>query len=342
MAREAKIKCLVFDLDSTLWQGVLSEGGGDELIPGMKEFILELDKRGIVMSIASKNEESAALKNLRRFGLEEYFLCPEIGWGAKSESVKNIISSLGIKEGSVGFIDDNPFERDEVAFALPDVRTYDAAEFEDLLTLDEFCPTFITEDAKNRRNMYRADFARKKDEQSFGGSTEEFLMTLGMKLRISRVSEEDLRRVHELTLRTHQLNSTGYTYDFDELRAFIDSPDHIFIIASLEDKYGDSGKVGIILLQKQDGAYLLKLLIVSCRVMSRGVGTALLVHAVRLAKNNGARLLAEFKETEHNRIMYITYKMMGFEDIGEDGDELLLEYMDEALPEYPPYLHLEI
>ncbi|MBR4296198.1 MAG: HAD-IIIC family phosphatase [Clostridia bacterium] len=342
MAKEAKIKCLVFDLDRTLWHGILSEGGGKELIEGMREFVLELDRRGIVMSIASKNDENAAMKNLRLLGLEEYFLCPKINWGAKSESIKNIISSLGIKQGAVAFIDDNPFERDEVAFALPDVRTYDALEFDKMLEYDEFCPVFITEDAKNRRSMYRADFERKEDEAAFGGSAEEFLSTLGMNLKISKVTKEDLRRVHELTVRTHQLNSTGYTYSFEELEAMIDSPDHIFLIASLEDKYGDSGKVGILLIEKSGDTYLLKLLIVSCRVMSRGIGTALLTYAVRLAALNGVKLLAEFKETEHNRIMYITYKLMGFEEIEENGNDILLGFADDELPEFPEYLRVEV
>ena len=341
MAKEAKIKCLVFDLDNTLWQGVLSEGGGKELISGMREFITELDRRGIIMSIASKNNFDAAMENLKHFSLEEYFLCPEINWGAKSDSLKNIISNLGIKQGSVAFIDDNQFERDEVAFSLPDVRTYDAADFKNLLQADEFCPAFITEDAKNRRSMYLADFARREDEKAFGGSAEEFLMTLDMKLKISPVTEGDLRRVHELTLRTHQLNSTGYTYDFDELKALINSPDHVFLIASLNDKYGDSGKVGIMLLEKLKGAYMLKLLIVSCRVMSRGVGTALLTHAVKLAKAEGKKLYAEFRETEHNRIMYITYKMMGFDEAEEKGADILLEYAEEQAPDYPPYLDIK-
>ena len=341
MAREEKIKCLIFDLDGTLWSGVLSEGGGRELTRGMREFVYELDRRGIVMSIASKNDFEAAMTNLRRFGLEEYFLCPEINWGAKSASIKNIISSLGIKAGSVALLDDNPFERDEVSFAMPDVRVYDAADFKDLPDREEFCPAFITEDAKNRRKMYRADFARREDEKAFGGSAEEFLKTLDMKLEISHVTENDLKRVHELTLRTHQLNSTGYTYDFDELKALIYSREHIFLIASLKDKYGDSGKVGIMLMEKNEGAYTLKLLIVSCRVMSRGVGTALLTHAIKLAKSENKRLLANFRETEHNRIMYITYKMMGFDEAEENGSDILLEFAEAEAPEYPPYLDIK-
>ncbi len=342
MAKEAKIKCLVFDLDCTLWQGILSEGGGKELIVGMADFIYELDRRGIIMSIASKNDFEGAMANLRRFGLDKYFLCPRINWGAKSDSIKSIIADLGIKAGSVAFIDDNPFERDEVAFALPDVRTYDAADFASLPGLEEFNPYFITEDASRRRDMYRADFARKEDEKGFVGSAEEFLMTLGMKLDISPVTEKDLMRVHELTLRTHQLNSTGYTYDYEELRKFIDSPRHVFLIASLCDKYGDSGKVGLVLMEKNEDAYRLKLLIVSCRVMSRGVGTALLICAIRLARADGKGLVAEFRETEHNRIMYITYKMMGFEEKEENGEDILLGYAEEQIPEYPPYLDVKL
>ncbi|MEE0970180.1 MAG: HAD-IIIC family phosphatase [Clostridia bacterium] len=340
MAREEKIKCLIFDLDCTVWEGVLSEGGGKRLVDGMREFISELDRRGIIMSIASKNEHETAMKVLDTFGISDYFLCPRIGWGAKSESVKGITEDLGIKLGSVAFIDDNPFERDEVAFAYPDVRCYDAADFSELLERAEFNPVFITEDAKNRREMYIADFARKNDEKSFGGSAEEFLLTLGMDLSISPVTESDLERVHELTLRTHQLNSTGYTYDFDELKSLIDSDEYVFLVARLHDKYGDSGKVGIMLLRKTESAYILKLLIVSCRVMSRGVGTALLTHAVRLAREEEKDLLAEFKETEHNRIMYITYKMAGFEEAEENGSDILLRYSEEELPEYPPYLNI--
>lgn len=341
MAKEAKIKCLVFDLDGTLWQGVLSEGGGNELVCGIKEFIFELDRRGIVMSIASKNEEKAATEKLGAFGLCDYFLCPKISWQPKSESIKAIISDLGIKAGSVAFLDDNPFERDEVAFALPDVRTYDASDFASLLDMPEFNPTFITEDARCRRAMYRADFKRKQDEAKYRGPAEEFLKTLGMRLSIKDVTEKDLRRVEELTLRTHQLNSTGYTYDFDELSSLISSEKHIFKVASLKDRYGDSGKVGILLMEKRRDTYLLKLLIVSCRVMSRGVGTALLTYAVRRAASDGKKLFAEFRETEHNRIMYVTYKMMGFDEAEENGNDLLLLYSEKNVPEYPPYLCVE-
>lgn len=341
MAIEEKIKCLVFDLDGTLWRGVLSEGGANELEPCAAELIKELDERGVIMSIASKNDESAALARLGRFGIGEYFLCPRISWAPKSESIKAIADELGIKLGSIAFIDDNEFERDEVSFKLPDVRVYDASELGTLAEKPEFNPVFITEDAKHRREMYIADIGRKKAEESYSGSADEFLATLGMHLTLSPVTEEDLKRVYELTVRTHQLNSTGYTYDYDELRALIGSEDHIFLIASLTDRYGDSGKVGLLLIEKGE-KYRIKLLIVSCRVMSRGIGTALLTCAIKRAVSDGKGLVAEFRETEHNRIMYITYKLSGFDEISELGEELLLEYAEDGAPDFAEYLDVEL
>jgi FkbH-like protein len=186
--------------------------------------------------------------------------------------------------------------------------------------------------------MYRADLTRQAAERDFSGSAEEFLSTLDMRLDISPVTESDLQRVEELTVRTHQLNSTGYTYSYEELLALSQSPNHIFRIYGLKDRYGDSGKVGLLLLENGAEALRLKLLIVSCRVMSRGIGSALLSYATQLAALMGKKLQAEFFETEHNRIMYITYKLAGFEEIQESGSELLLEYQKSEPMAFPPYL----
>lgn len=334
----SRVKCVIWDLDNTLWEGTLSEGGGEALRPGAREAVLELDRRGIVQSISSKNDHDAAMKRLAGHGLQSYFLCPQISWDPKSSGVQEILAILNLKPEATAFVDDSAFERDEVRRVLPTLHFYDGAGLTQMLALPEFQVPFITEDAANRRKMYQADIDRQNAEKHFTGDCDDFLKTLHMKLEIAPVSEHDLRRVEELTVRTHQLNSTGYTYSYDELAALSTDPNYIFKICGLTDDYGESGKVGLLLLEDKGDALCIKLLIVSCRVMSRGIGSALLCYATQLAKQLGKRLLAEFCETEHNRIMYITYKLSGFEEIEENGRQLLFQYMPEQPLPYADYL----
>src|SRR5258708_39532021 len=122
------IKCVVWDLDGTLWQGTLLEGDDLILTPGMKGVIQELDNRGILQSIASKNDYVVAWEKLAAFGLDEYFLHPQINWANKSDSIKAIADKLGIGLDTFVFVDDQAFERDEVRYFLPEVATIDAAD----------------------------------------------------------------------------------------------------------------------------------------------------------------------------------------------------------------------
>lgn len=337
-----QIKCVIWDLDNTLWEGVLTEDGGHTLRPGAEETLRELDRRGIIQSVSSKNDFDAARKRLEEKGLWEYFLCPQISWNNKSDGVGTILEMLNIKEEAAAFVDDSAFERDEVQYVYPKVRAYDAKDVGALTRLPEFQVRFITEDAARRREMYRADLERQTAESDFAGSNEEFLATLHMKMTIEPVTEPELQRVEELTIRTHQLNSTGYTYSYEELKSLIRSPKHRFYICGLEDDYGTSGKVGLLLMEESEEALTIKLLIVSCRVMSRGIGSALLCFATQKAAETGKPLRAEFLETEYNRIMYITYKLSGFEEIEEEGDKVLLQYQHEEPLEIAEYIELGV
>lgn len=342
MAEKKKVKCLVWDLDNTLWEGTLLEDNSVKLYPGIEDTLRELDRRGILLSIASKNEPEPVMALLEEMGLKDLFLYPQIGWGSKAQSVSDISKALNLGLDSFAFIDDQPFERDDVKTAHPMVQVYDAAQRDELLSLPELMPRFVTEDSRLRREMYRSDLARKADEAAYTGSSEEFLTTLSMELTIAPVIPGDLERVEELTLRTNQLNSTGYTYDFDELSTFMTSPDHTFLIASLTDRYGSYGKIGLMLLEETEENLELKLLLMSCRVMTRGIGSALLVHALKLAEAFNKPLRAQFVDTGRNRMMYITYKLMGFEEIQENGDWSLLEYQGDQYRDYPDYLQVRI
>lgn len=338
-------KCLIWDLDNTLWQGTLAEGGSVTLRDGVREVLAELDRRGILLSVASKNEYDDAMDKLREFGISEYFLYPQICWSSKADSVAAIANALNIGMDSLAFIDDQSFEREEVRYHHPEVLTIDAADMDKLTEMPEFTPRFITEDSGLRREMYRSDLCRKAEESTFTGSSEEFLATLDMHLTIAPVAYGDLERVEELTVRTNQLNSTGVTYGFEELESYISSPRHIFLIASLKDKFGTYGKIGIVLLEETETELRIKLLLMSCRVMTRGIGSALLVHLIKLAEAKGKALKADFIHTGRNRVMYVTYKLMGFEEENpedSDAEQCTLIYRGEEKKEYPSYLTLQI
>jgi FkbH-like protein len=335
------VKCVVWDLDHTLWDGILLEDDEVTLRPNVLEIVRELDERGILQSVASKNDPARAHETLRRFGLEEYFLYPQINWGSKAESVKTIAELINIGLDSVAFVDDQPFERAEVQFSLPSVLCLDAAELDTLLDLPELKPRFITEDSRRRRLMYLADQRRDSVEREFEGPKEEFLATLGMVFTIGRAREEDLRRAEELTVRTNQLNTTGRTYSYEELDAFRRSPRHRLLVTSLRDNFGGYGKIGLALIECDEREWIIRLLLMSCRVMSRGVGSILLQYVMRGASEAGVRLLAEFVQNDRNRMMFVTYKLAGFKELpGEEGGRLLECDLSRVRP-FPDYVTVE-
>lgn len=152
--------------------------------------------------------------------------------------------------------------------------------------------------------------------------------------------EGDLERAEELTVRTHQLNATGVTYSHEELDAFRCSDDHLLLVASLEDRFGSYGTIGLALIERHPELWTLKLLLMSCRVMSRGVGAVLLNHVLRLASAAAVRLQAEFVPTDRNRVMYVTYKFAGFSEVSTAGPIHVLEHSLASIPGPPSHVEL--
>lgn len=336
------IKLVVWDLDETLWHGTLLEDGSVCLKDNVVEIIQTLDRRGILQSIASKNNYDQAMDQLRRFGIGEYFLYPQINWGSKAASLKTIASSINIGLDAVAFIDDQEFERDEVSFSLPEVSCIDPAELESLIERPDMNPRFITKDSRLRRLMYISDLERKRAEEAFVGPQEEFLATLKMDLRIRLAELEDLNRAEELTLRTNQLNTTGYAYSYEELNEFRQSDRHKLLIASLTDKYGAYGKIGLALIECAAAQWTIKLLLMSCRVMSKGVGTILINYILKLAKEAKVRLRAEFAHNGRNRMMYVFYKFANFHEVARHGDLIIFENDLSRIRDFPPYMTVKI
>jgi FkbH-like protein len=332
-----KTKLVIWDLDNTVWQGVLSEGDDVSLRPGIGSVMEALDQRGILQSVSSKNNHDDAFRKLEEFGLAHFFLYPKINWDSKSENIKKIIEQINISQDTVAFIDDQAFERDEVKFSLPDVTVISAEDIDDILSFDSMNPVHITEDSRLRRSMYQNDIKRNEAESGYNGTKEEFLSSLQMRVIITPALEEHLQRAEELTARTHQLNSTGYVYPYDELARFIESDEYRLWIVDMSDRYGIYGKIGLVLIHCNQDVWTLKLLLTSCRVISRGIGSLLLSIIINKAIQAEKRLLAEFVPTDRNRIMLITYSMLGFKEYESNGNTMVLEYKagsERMLPKY--------
>lgn len=339
---QGRVKCVVWDLDNTLWDGVLLEDERVVVRPSVVDHLRRLDSLGVLHSIASRNDADLALGKLRELGLVELFLHPQIGWNAKSDSIDHIAKALNLGLDAFAFVDDQPFELAEVAHALPAVTCVDVAELDEALARPEFHPRFVTDESAQRRLMYQGQAARDEQEREFVGSSDEFLASLGMTFTIAPARTEDLQRAEELTVRTNQLNSTGRTYSYEELNELRESPDHLLLVASLTDRFGSYGKIGLTLVEKGEDVWRLCMLLMSCRVMSRGVGSVLLNHIMGLAAAAGAALHADFVETGRNRMMQITYAFAGFTEVSREGKHVVLAADLGRLQPPAPYVTLEI
>lgn len=313
-AQPVTVKCLVWDLDNTLWQGTLLEDGEVALPETIRDVIVELDSRGILQSICSRNDHDLAWARLETLGLAEYFVLPEIGWGRKSDAVRRIAEQLNFAQGTIAFIDDQPAERAEVAYHLPEVRCYPAEAAATLTGLPEFTPAVSTVDSRRRREMYQAGFRRDAERTEFAGADEDFLRSLELVLRIGRATEEELSRVEELTLRTSQMNATGVHYSDATLRALLRDPNHEVLVAAMSDRFGPHGAVGVVLIEKHSTVWHLRLLATSCRVVSFGAGSTLLAWLGDQAYRAGVHFVADFRPTDRNRMMEIAYRFAGFDD----------------------------
>lgn len=344
MMKDGKeIKCVVWDLDHTIWDGTLVENDDVKLKPGVKDVIKTLDARGILHSVASKNQYEDAMAKIKEFGLDDYFLYPEIHWNSKSSSIGNIQKNLNFAIDTFLFVDDQPFEREEVESVHPEVTTIDASEYLKLPEFPRLNPRFITDDSQRRRKMYQDDIKRKVEQDEYKGPEEEFLASLDMHFTIADCHEEDLKRAEELTVRTNQLNATGRTYDYDELNEFRLSDKYKLIVCELIDKYGSYGKIGLALIEMNEEFWHLRLLLMSCRVMARGVGSVLMSYIMQECKKAGKKLRADFRHTGRNRMMFVSYKFANFKEVNTDEEGNILFENDLSMVQpFPPYIDVKI
>ena len=337
----------MWDLDGTLWDGVLAEGDTPLLRSDVANLIRELDRRGVLQSLASRNDASA-LGVLERFGLRDYFLHPQLGSAAKSSAIARIAAELGLALDAIAFVDDEAFERAEVASVHPGVVTVDARDAATLLTRQDI--SIPPGAGIDRRRLHQSELQRRSAETEAGGPSEAFLATLGMRLVARRAGPSDLDRIEELMVRTNQLNTTGRFIARAELDRLCAAEDHLALVVELRDRFGDYGTIGFALVEVREERWTMRMLMVSCRVEDRGVGSAVLCYLIQLAHRQGAGFFAEYVRTEKNRRMYVTLKLAGFNEVDRSAAGVLLQFdptlapplpASRALPSGPPWIHIE-
>ena len=308
-----KVKCLVWDLDNTLWNGILIETEDNEsleLKAGVLETIKKLDERGIIQSIASKNDFAPAMEQLEKLGISEYFLYPEIHWNAKSASIKNIAANLNIGVDAMAFIDDSVFEREQVHSALPEVRTYDALEAEELTELPEF-DVIVTDDSRHRREMYRAEEKRNALMASENDDTVSFLRKCNLRIKVfAPQTEADITRCFELVNRTNQLNMSGRRYTRNEFDALLSKIGQTSIAFSCRDDFGSYGIVGFMQYRKDNCELCFTEFAMSCRVAGKYVESALFTHVLNDTCCEKGTLTVH--KTKKNVLLRKTFESIGF------------------------------
>ena len=287
-------KCLVIDLDNTLWGGVVGEDGIDGIrlgatYPGnafvkFQRHVLDLRQRGVILAIASKNNPADVDEVFERHRAmvlrREDFAALEIGWSPKSESLRRIAQRLSIGLEHIVFVDDNPAECEEVRRALPQVcvialpaqpeRYVEALQREGL-----FDTLSVSAEDRRRGDLYRQR-AQAEGLREHVGSIEDYYRDLAMQIEVAPIRGATLPRAAQLTQKTNQFNVTTRRYSEAEIAQSLTDPGRIGFTVAVRDRFGDNGVVGVVLASEAQGSLEIDALLMSCRVIGRTVETAML------------------------------------------------------------------
>jgi methoxymalonate biosynthesis protein len=338
---EQLIKCVVWDIDHTLLDGVYLEAGeqlppADPVLAGV---LRELAGRGILQAIASRNPPEAAQYVQQVTGVG--FAAAECGWGSKAGAIGRIAAGLDLAPGAIAFVDDDLAERAEVAAGLPAVLVLTPEDAAEAPAWPRFSPPVVTAEARRRGEMYAERSRRQAAASEFAGSRDEFLRKVGTRITIGPAEAADAQRLHELSVRTHQLNSSGQPRTEAELAGLIGSPGWQVVTVTLADDYGDDGLVGAAILAVSaagaHGSASAPLVMMSCRALGRSALDALLAWLCRLAAGTGAAALeVPCLVTERNVPMRLALASAGFraapDSAGPDGRAIFTRPVTGDLP----------
>lgn len=331
-------KVLVTDLDNTLWGGVIGEDGmagikiGAEY-PGaahlaLQQAMLDLHHRGILLTICSKNNSTDALEVLEKHpGMllrPKHFAAMRINWSDKAQGLREIAAELNIGTDALAFIDDNPVEREFVRAELPEVTVIDlpADPMRYADTLRD-CAVFerLALTAEDRaRSQYYTEQRQRAEVQSSAASLEDFYRSLEQVVELAPVSPETLARVAQLTQKTNQFNLTTRRYSEKEISDLAGTAGCRVISASVRDRFGDNGIVGVVITRQDE----IDSFLMSCRVIGRGVESAILAGVIDALRGNGRReVQGSFIPTKKNAPARDFYPNHGFQKKSEQNGEIL-------------------
>ncbi len=312
-------KCLVLDLDNTLWGGIVGEDGLENLKlsltpPGsgylaFQQAILDHFNRGVLLAINSRNNPEDALLVLRTHPnmilKENHFAALRINWNDKAQNLHELAKELNIGLDAMVFLDDDPTNRAMVRALVPEVETpdlpTDPADYARFLnSLDYFPAEAITDEDKMRGNLYVTERLRREQEKQYENK-EEFLASLKLELICSEDDETSAARLAQLTEKTNQFNTNKRPLSEEELRSYIQNPTRHVFHARLLDAFGDYGIVVFALVEERGAKWHIDQMLMSCRVLGRNVEEAFLAFIARRARAAGAeRLTIAFAETPKN------------------------------------------
>ncbi len=331
-------KCIVLDLDNTLWGGVVGEDGFEGIhlsskSPGnafveFQRHLLSLHERGIILAINSKNNEDEAMKVIQEHPdmilREENFACFKINWKDKVSNIKEIAFEINIGLDSMVFVDDDPVNREFMKKSLPEVLTIDLPKdpsyfSQTLMSLTDFNVMKITEEDKKRGKMYQQQLNRTKLLNT-SNSLQDFLNELNITVKIKKNDKFSIPRISQLTLKTNQFNLTTRRYQEEDIKNFSQNNDIIVGSAEVEDKFGNNGISGAFIVRKNNPKeWNIDTFLLSCRVIGRGVEDAIMSHILIEAKNQKIeRVYASYVPTKKNIPCKSFLDDFGFKKEGEN------------------------
>lgn len=355
-------KCLVLDLDNTLWGGIVGEDGMENIHIGetpqgraylhFQRAIVSLYNRGIILAINSKNNASEAMKVLDEHPdmilRKKHFSAIRINWNNKTDNIKSIAQELNIGTDSMVFIDDSPEERELVRVSLPEVLvpfvSQDPAGLvATLQALPVFDSAIVTSEDKKRAAMYADESKRLQIQNSFSDITD-FYRALAIKVFIGKADKFTIPRISQLAMRTNQFNLTTRRYSSEEIALFCSSEEYAVFWLRSEDKYGSNGIVAAAIIKKDGGIWFVDTFLMSCRVIGRTIEKAFLSYIVSLARSeNIDEIRAEYIPTQKNQLAKDFFKDNAFlnmdENNGHTGWALKVK---ESAVSCPPWIEIII